>query len=428
MISLIGTWMQTVAQAWLVYRLTGSTVLLGSVGFASQIPVFLLSIVGGAVADRFNRRSIVIATQICSMLLASTLAALTFTGVVQVGHIMVLAAALGIVNAFDIPARQSFLLEMVTREDLPNAIALNSSMFNGARIVGPAVAGLLVGAIGEAWCFLANALSYVAVIAGLLAIRVQRDRKPHAARSTRESVMEGFAFVFQTRPVWTLLALLGVVSLVGTPYTVLMPVFAGDILHGGASALGLLMSSTGFGALAGALLLASRSGYRGMGRLIAVSAVGFGASLILFSFSRSLLLSVVLLFPVGLSMMTQMAASNTLIQAMVPDHLRGRVMAAYSMVFMGMAPFGSLIAGSAAGAIGAPNVVALGGCWGVIAGLCFARMLPAVRKEARQLIVAQQPGAGEPAEETTVGFSLAQNSTATKDLKSADPAKPALHS
>jgi MFS family permease len=409
-ISLTGTWMQTVAQSWLVYRLTGSTVLLGSVGFANQIPVFLLSIFGGAVADRFNRRSVVIATQAGSMVLATALAVLTFTGLIEVWHIIVLAAALGVINAFDIPARQSFLLEMVTREDLPNAIALNSSMFNGARIVGPAVAGLLVGAVGEAWCFLGNAVSYVAVIAGLLAIRIRRNVQGQQRRSTREAVVEGFSFVLHTRPIRTLLTLLGVVSLVGTPYTVLMPVFAGEILQGGPSALGMLMSSTGVGALTGALLLARRSGYRGMSRLIAMSAMGFGVSLILFSLSRNLLLSVLLLFPVGLSMMTQMASSNTLIQAMVPDALRGRVMAAYSMVFMGMAPFGSLIAGSAAGLVGAPAVVALGGCWSVIAGLSFARMLPTVAPEVRQLIIAQQSSAGEPSEETTTGFSLAQTS------------------
>jgi MFS family permease len=415
LISLIGTWMQSVAQSWLVYRLTGSAVLLGTVGFAGQIPVFLLSMFGGTVADRFNRRNVVITTQAVSMMLAFILATLTFSGAIQVWQVMTLAALLGVVNAFDIPARQSFLLEMVTRDDLPNAIALNSSMFNGARIAGPAIAGVLVGAIGEGWCFLANAVSYVAVIAGLLMMRIERDSRAREAKSIRENIVEGLRFVAHTRPIWTILVLLGLVSLVGTPYTVLMPVFAGEILHGGPSALGLLMASTGFGALTGALLLAGRSGFRGLGRLIGASAIAFGGTLILFSLSRNLAVSVALLYPVGLSMMLQMASSNTLIQAMTPDHLRGRVMAVYSMVFMGAAPFGALFAGSMANLLSAPGVVALGGSWSIVAGIWFARVLPRFRAQARQLIVARQAGAGDPAEETTLGFSLAQGRPATED-------------
>jgi MFS family permease len=418
MISLIGTWMQSVAQSWLVYRLTGSPVLLGAVGFANQIPVFMLSVFGGTVADRFNRRYVVIATQVSSMILALTLATLTFTGIVQVWHILTLATLLGMVNAFDIPARQSFLLEMVTRDDLPNAIALNSSMFNGARIVGPAIAGVLVGVIGEAWCFLGNGLSYIAVLAGLLMMRIERDVSSRRTQSTFESIVEGFRFVSHTRPIWTILALLGVVSLVGTPYTVLMPVFAETILHGGPSALGVLMSATGLGALTGALFLARRSGFRGLGRMIAASAVAFGITLILFSLSKTLWLSVVLLFPVGFSMMTQTASSNTLIQAMVPDELRGRVMAVYTMVFMGMAPFGALFAGTVADLLGAPGVVALGGCWSIIAGIWFSRVLPQIRGHVRQLIVARQAGAGDPPEETTLGFSLAQGRTPVEEAVS----------
>jgi MFS family permease len=395
-ISLIGTWMQSVAQSWLVYQLTGSTVLLGTVGFCGQIPVFLLGPVTGAVADRHDRRRIVIATQSSSAILAAVLAVLTFTGWVRTWHIIVLASLLGLVNAFDIPARQSFVPELVPREDLSNAIALNSSMFNGARVVGPAIAGILVAAVGEAWCFLGNAVSYVAVIVSLTLIRPPERRRTAPTASALEHIFEGFDFIRRTRPIRLILLLLGVMSLVGMPYTVLMPVFAAQILGGGASTLGSLMASTGVGALTGALLLARRKGFRGMGRLIGIAAMGFGISLILFAASRNLHLSMILLFPVGFSMISQMAASNTLIQAMVPDHLRGRVMSVYSMMFMGMAPFGSLIAGTAAKAVGAPAVVMLGGVVAVVAGAVFIWRLPVFRGEARRLIVAQQVMPGEP--------------------------------
>src|SRR5579864_822331 len=263
LISLIGTWMQNIAQAWLVYRLTGSSLLLGIVGFASQIPVFILAPIGGAVADRHNRHRIVIGTQTASMVLAFILAALTLGGVVQVWHIMVLAALLGVVNAFDIPARQAFIVEMVGKEDLMNAIALNSSMFNGARIIGPAIAGILVASIGEGWCFFANGVSYVAVIVGLLMMRVQRPARRASAASPWAHIIEGFRFVRGTAPIRALLLLLGLVSLVAMPYTILMPIFADKILHGGARGLGVLMGATGLGALVGALLIASRTALKG---------------------------------------------------------------------------------------------------------------------------------------------------------------------
>src|ERR1700757_533729 len=269
LISLTGTWMQTVAQSWLVYRLTGSSLLLGSVGFASQIPVFLMAPVGGMAADRFNRQRIVIATQVASMILAIVLALLTLTHMVKVWHIFVLAALLGVVNAFDIPGRQSFLVDMVGREDLMNAIALNSSMFNGARVVGPAIAGILVAKIGEGWCFFANGVSYIAVIIGLLLMRVHCPRGSQSD-SPIEEIVEGFRWARETGPIRSLLLLLGVVSLVGMPYTVLMPIFADRILHGGAKGLGILMGATGVGALLGALTLALRSGVRGLGRWVAV--------------------------------------------------------------------------------------------------------------------------------------------------------------
>jgi len=400
LISLVGTWMQNVAQAWLVYRMTGSAVLLGAIGFANQIPVFLIAPIGGAVADRYNRKYVVIATQTASMLLAFILAWLTLAGVVQVWHVGILAAALGVVNAFDIPARQAFIVEMVGREDLPNAIALNSSMFNGARIVGPAVAGILVAAIGEGWCFLANAISYIAVIVGLFLMRVPRSlQKP--VGSAIERIREGFQFVGRTAPIRSILLLLGAVSLLGMPYSVLMPIFADRILHGGASGLGVLMGAAGVGACAGALTLAARTGIKGLGTWVMLSCGGFGLSLMLFSMSRIFWLSVVCLVPVGYSMMVQMASSNTLIQTFSPDYIRGRVMAVYSMMFMGMAPMGSLLAGSLAHRFGAAEVVFASGVACIIAAAAFGRGLPKLRIAARQLIISQQMVGGDPVQEMT---------------------------
>lgn len=401
LISLIGTWMQSVAQAWLVYRKTGSSLLLGSVGFASQIPVFLVAPLGGIVADRYNRHRVVISTQVASMILALILAALTLSHRVEVWHIFVLAALLGVVNAFDIPGRQAFLVDMVGKEDLMNAIALNSSMFNGARIVGPAIAGILVASIGEGWCFFANGISYIAVIIGLLMMRIECPRRPNTSGSPLEDIIEGFRFASRTGPIRAILLLLGLVSLVAMPYTVLMPVFADKILHGGARGLGILMGSTGVGALLGALTLASREGVRGLGRWVALSCGGFAVSLILFSFSRYFWLSAALLLPVGFCMMLQMSSSNTLIQSMVPDHLRGRVMAMYSMMFMGMAPFGALLGGAFADKLGAPLTVAMGAVACLGGALLFYRSLPTIRAEARRLIVAQTAVGGEPAEEMT---------------------------
>jgi len=400
LISLTGTWMQTVAQSWLVYRLTGSSLLLGSVGFASQIPVFLMAPVGGMAADRFNRQRIVIATQVASMILAIVLALLTLTHMVKVWQIFVLAALLGVVNAFDIPGRQSFLVDMVGREDLMNAIALNSSMFNGARVVGPAIAGILVAKIGEGWCFFANGVSYIAVIVGLLLMRVDCPARSKSD-SPLEDIIEGFSWVSHTGPIRALLLLLGVVSLVGMPYTVLMPVFADHILHGGAKALGILMGFTGIGALFGALTLALRTGIKGLGKLISICCAGFGVSLIAFAFSKLFWLSAFLLIPVGFFIMLQMACSNTLIQAMVPDALRGRVMAVYSMMFMGMAPFGALLGGALADRLGAPITVAVGGLASIVGAIWFGKQLPVFRGEARQLIIAQAMAGGEPAEEMT---------------------------
>jgi len=401
LISLIGTWMQSVAQSWLVYSLTGSTVLLGLVGFASQIPVFLLAPFGGVVADAMNRHRVLLATQTAAMVLAAIMAVLTIRGSIQIWHVFVLASLLGVVNAFDIPARQSFIVEMVGKEDLVNAIALNSSMVNAARLIGPAVAGVLVSIVGEGWCFAINAVSYVAVIIGLFRMDVPGRKIEARGASALRGIGEGFEFVAVTPPVRSLMLLLGLISLMGMPYSTLMPVFADRILHAGPGGLGLLMGMSGAGALIGALALASKQSLRGLGRWVAWSSGAFGATLILFSLSRALWLSAVLLVPVGCSMMVQMASSNTLIQSMVPDHLRGRVMAIYSMMFMGMAPFGALLAGALAHRLGAPLTVALGGVACLIGAAVFGVQLPAFRTAAREIIVALQPAGGEPSAATS---------------------------
>jgi len=389
LISLVGTWMQTIAEAWLIYRLTGSSVLLGLLGFVGQIPIFLLSPIGGLAADRWPRQRVVITTQVASMLLGFTLAALTLTGRIRVWEIIMLATLLGVVNAFDVPARQSFLIEMVGREDLLNAIALNSSMFNGARVAGPAVAGLLVARIGEGWCFFVNGVSYIAVLAGLLMMRIENSLVAHDGSSPIEKLREGFRFVRHARPIRTLLILLGVVSFMALPFSVLMPIFADRILHGGASAYGNLMGAVGLGAMFGALSLAMRQELRGLGKIVAYSAIGLGASLTLFGASRWFWASFVALTLAGFTMMMQFTSINTLIQAMVPDQLRGRVMSLYSMMFLGMAPLGSLVAGTLADRIGAPVTVALGGLASLAGGIVFARKWPSMRGPARELVAAQ---------------------------------------
>src|SRR6202163_2309534 len=314
LISLVGTWMQTIAEAWLIYRLTGSSVLLGLLGFVSQIPIFLLSPIGGLAADRWPRQRVVISTQIASMSLGVTLAALTLSGRIRVWELMVLTTLLGIVNSFDVPARQSFLIEMVGREDLLNAIALNSSMFNGARVAGPAIAGILVALVGEGWCFLLNGVSYLAVIAGLLMMRIQKTKPVHDGAAPLEKLREGFRFARHTKPIRALLVLVAIVSFMALPYTVLMPIFAVKILHGGASAYGTLMGAVGVGAMFGALALAMRSELRGLGTVVGYSATGLGLSLALFSASHWFWVSFAILIVSGFTMMMQFTATNTLIQ------------------------------------------------------------------------------------------------------------------
>ena len=378
LISLIGSWMQPIAESWLIYRLTGSSLLLGTVAFAAQVPVFLLMPVGGIIADHYDRRSILVTTQSCMTALTLILAGLTLTHVVQPWHVIVLGALMGVVSAYDIPVRQAFLADMVPREDLVNAIALNSAIFNGARVIGPAVAGIVVAVVGEGWCFLANGLSFLAVIAGLLMMKATPPR-PALQGSPLQNMIAGFRFVTRTPPVRALLLLVGLISLTGTPAVVLMPVFAGQVLHGSARGLGLLMGVSGLGALCGAITLAARKNVNGLERWISVAGNIFGVALILFSLSRTFWLSAALLVPVGFSVVLEMGSANTLIQNMLPDHLRGRVMAVYSMMFMGMAPLGALLAGSVAHTIGAPMTVTFAGVIATIGGIVFAIRLSALR-------------------------------------------------
>jgi MFS family permease len=390
LISLTGSWMQIVAQSWLVYRLSGSSVLLGAVGFAGQIPIFLLSPIGGIAADRLDRRKIVIATQAGPMILASLLAALTLTGSVRIWQVFVLATLLGVVNAFDVPARQSMFVAMVGKDDLMNALALNSSIFNASRMIGPAIAGVLVAMIGEGWCFFANAVSYVAVIAGLLMMRLPPRRPGPPPGPAVAHLVEGFRFIIGNASIHAMLALLGVVSFAGTPSTVLMPVFADRVLQGGPRILGWLLGASGLGSLVGALRLASRTDLKGFGRSIPLFAVGFGVALSIFALSRSLAFSVALLVVAGFCAMTQLGASNTLIQSVVPDRLRGRVMSVYSMMVLGMAPIGSLVAGASAERFGAPVTVFAGGLCCVAAALVFWTRLPAVRSGVRKMIAERE--------------------------------------
>lgn len=371
LISVTGTWMQTAAGAWLAYRLTGSAALLGVVGFAAQFPLCLLASVGGAAADRYPRHRILIATQTASMFLAFVLAVLTLSGTIEVSLLIGIAVLRGIVDSFDIPARQSFVAQMVERDDLVNAIALNTSIFNGARIIGPSVAGVMVGAVGEGWCFFANGLSYVAVLIGLLRMHV--PPKTIVARGHPWSdIVDGFRYAGQSRPVLSLLLVSSLLSLVTLPHTVLMPIFAKQILGGGPRELGALMSSPGVGALAGALTLASRQSVSGLTRWVAAGAAGFGVSLMLFSMSRTFWLSMLLLVPAGFGLIIAIAASKILIQSTVPDAISGRVMGVYSMLFMGIAPLGALAGGALGDAIGAPPTVAVVGALSLIAAGLFA--------------------------------------------------------
>ncbi len=379
--SLVGTWITRVATSWLVYRLTGSAAVLGIVGFAGQIPTFVLAPFAGVWVDRTSRYRVLVATQVLSMLQSFALAWLALAGVITVTHVLLLGALQGIINAFDTPARQSFVVDMVEdRADLPNAIALNSSMVNGARLIGPSVAGVLIAVAGEGWCFMLDGFSYLAVIGSLLAMRLVVREKRAATTHVIEELRDGFRYAFGFAPIRSVLLLLALVSLMGMPYTVLMPVMAAGVLHGGPHTLGFLMGATGVGALGGALYLASRRSVLGLGRVIPSAAVLFGGGLIAFSLSRSLPLSLALMVVTGVGFMVQMASSNTIIQTIVREELRGRVMAFYTMAFMGTAPFGSLLAGTLAAHVGAPRTLLLGGACCIAGGLVFGWHLPRLRE------------------------------------------------
>jgi len=387
-ISLIGTWMTRVATSWLIYRLTGSALLLGVVSFASQIPAFFLSPFTGVLVDRWNRHRCLVATQVLAMLQSLAMAALTIAGVITITHIILLSILQGLINAFDMPTRQSFLVHMVDhKEDLSNAIALNSSMFNGARLIGPSLAGMIIPLAGEGVCFLADGISYVAVIAALLAMRVPPPNNGSAGRPVLHEFIEGLRYVTGSTPIACILLLLALVSLVGMPYIVLLPVVSGQLLGGGANTFGFLMAATGLGALAGALHLAARRSVLGLGRLIPLCVAGFSLALIVVALSRLLWLSLVFMAVTGFSMMIQIAACNTLLQTIVEDDKRGRVMSLYTMAFMGMTPFGSLLAGFVAHRIGASRTLIACSVCCMLGALWFARKLPAIREKIRPIYV-----------------------------------------
>jgi len=389
-VSLIGTWMQYVAMSWLVYRMTNSALMLGVVGFSSQIPAFLLAPFAGVLADRHNRHKILVVTQALAMLQAFILAFLTLTGHIAVWHIIVLGIFLGCINSLDIPARHAFILEMVEeKENLGNAIALNSMMFNMARLIGPSIAGILIAIAGEGVCFLINAVSYLAVIASLLAMKMPRrgNKKKEAGYNMLKDLREGFNYAFGFLPIKAILFLLGIISLMGMSYAVLMPVFARDILHGGPHTLGFLMGAVGIGSLAGTIYLASKKNIITLGRMLPVSAGIFGLSVMIFSFSHNLAFSLALLFFSGFGIMVQMAASNTILQTIVDDDKRGRIMSFYTMAFMGMAPFGSLFSGMLASRIGVSNTLVISGSCCILAAVIFAFNLPSLRKTVRPIYV-----------------------------------------
>ncbi len=387
-ISLIGTWMQRIALPWLVYHITGSVFLLGLVGFAGQIPTFILAPLAGVLSDRWNRYYVLIVSQVVAMIQAIILTGLFYTGTIQVWHIVVLNMVLGIFNAFDVPSRQALVIDLVERkEDLGNAIALNSLMFNGARLIGPPLAGVLLASAGEGICFLSNAISYLFVIASLLFMKVPLRKKLKSKTHILRDMQEGFNYAFGFAPIKHLILLLAIVSLMVMPYVVLMPVFAKEILHGGSNTFGYLMGGAGFGALLGGLYLASRRTILRMSSLVPISAAVSGIGLIAFSFSRFFPLSLFSMIVAGSGMMLHTASSNTILQTIVEEDKRGRVMSIYTMAIMGTAPFGSLMAGGLAKIIGAPNTILAGGIVCIIGALFFFRRLPDLKNLVHPIYV-----------------------------------------
>jgi MFS family permease len=385
-VSLIGSWMTRIATSWLVYRLTHSPFLLGLVGFSGQIPIFLLGPFAGVWVDRWNRHRVLVVTQILSMAQSFGLAVLALTHRITVTDVILLSLMQGTINAFDMPARQAFVIQMVEkREDLSNAIALNSSMVNASRLIGPAIAGAIIAIWGEGYCFLIDGFSYLAVIASLLAMKNFAAQRMPTRRRVLQELSDGWHYVSGSVAIRSILLLLALVSLVGMPYTVLMPLFAARVLHGGPHTLGFLMGASGVGALGSAAWLATRKSVLGLGRIIPTMAATFGAALIAFSFSHWLWLSLLLMVASGFGMMQQMAASNTVLQTIVEDDKRGRVMSFYSIAFQGMAPFGSLFAGIVAAHIGAPYTLAIGGACCIAGAGWFLSKLPQVRSHIRPI-------------------------------------------
>src|ERR1700722_16969150 len=385
-ISLIGTWMTRIATSWLVYRLTGSAWLLGIVGFMGQIPTFLIAPFAGVWVDRWNKRTVLVWTQALAALQSLALAALTLSHRITIRDILALSVLQGLINAFDMPGRQAFLIEMVDdKRDLGNAIALNSSIVNLARLIGPSLAGMVIALYGEGWCFLIDGISYFAVIASLLAMRLRPIVVAESRDTVFQQLREGWQYVSNFLPIRNLLLLFAVVSLMGIPYTVLMPVFASRVLHGGPHTLGFLMGAAGVGALVSAVLLALRKSVKGLLKMVPISAAVFGAGLVAFGFSHILWLSLTLMLFVGFGMMQGMAASNTIIQTLAPADKRGRVMSYYTMAFVGMAPFGSLLAGGLAHVMSASWAVVITGSCCILGAGWFWRQMGAVRTAMRPI-------------------------------------------
>ena len=385
-ISLIGTWMTRVATSWLVYRLTKSAVLLGTVGFAGQIPTFLLAPLAGVIVDRVDRRQVLVWTQTAAMLQSLVLAWLTLGNRITITEILILSAFQGVINAFDMPGRQSFMIRMVEdREDLSNAIAINSSMVNVARLIGPSFAGLVIAATSEGWCFFIDGVSYVAVIASLLMMRIKPEEQSRHGATMIEQLRQGWEYVAESRPIRSILVLFALLSLMGWPFMVLMPIFAAQVLKGGPHTLGFLMGAVGVGSLISALSLVLRRSVRGLTKVIPVAAMIFGAGLIAFGFSKALWLSMLMMLVTGFGMMQGLTSSNTILQTLVDEKMRGRVMSYYTMAFVGMAPFGSLLSGALAHAIGAPHTVIVSGVACILGGILFWSRLPAIRRDMRPI-------------------------------------------
>ncbi|MGH7512350.1 MAG: MFS transporter [Gemmatimonadales bacterium] len=386
-LSLVGTWITRIATSWLIYRLTGSALLLGIVGFCSQIPTLFLAPMAGVFVDRWNRHRVLLVTQVLSMLQSLALAVLALAGIITVAEVLALQVFQGVINAFDTPARQAFVVSMIEdRADLPNAIALNSTMVNASRILGPSIGGALIAAVGEGWCFLADAISYLAVIASLMVMHTVHEERRGGTRLVEE-LTAGFRYVTEFVPIRTVLLLLALVSTMGMPYTVLMPAVAAKLLHGGPHTLGWLMTASGVGALAGAFFLAARPSVVGLGRVIAAASGLFGAALITLGASRALWLSLLIMPLIGAGFMVSLAASNTIVQTLTEEHLRGRVMAFYTMAFLGTAPLGSLMAGVLADRIGEPMTIAAGGVACLLGAGWFASRLPRLRELVRPIYV-----------------------------------------